>query len=220
MARSSDTATTYENYSCKSRQELGETNDEHENKNRPGAGARSRGQICSLVCSSFDHRPGRTLFTSIAAEETPREGRRARARMVREDWIFTDAHSGKLESRPAFDRLKTLVRTGAPDTVYVFDVSRVRTQDDGCIEAGRRVQEARRASSDFVETLYEDTAAGRLGFTTMAAVAEFLGEKIIEDSKRGSLEKLEQGKLTHGSAPYGYTLHRQTPAGRLQAGHQ
>src|SRR5260370_1103877 len=58
---------------------------------------------------------------------------------------------------------------------------------------------------DNVWTGRYNTAPGRLGFTTMAAVAEFLGEKIIDDSKRGSREKLEQGKLTHGSACYGYT---------------
>ena len=51
-------------------------------------------------------------------EEAEREGKH-----VREDWIFVDKHTGKLESRPAFDSLKTLVKTGAPDMVLIFDLS-------------------------------------------------------------------------------------------------
>ena len=41
----------------------------------------------------------------------------------------------------------------------------------------------------------------------MAAVAEFLGEKILEDSNRGRRQKLEEGKLDHGTASYGWTVH-------------
>ena len=122
---------------------------------------------------------------------------------IREAWIFTDAHSGKLESRPDFDKLKALVRTGAPDTVYVFDVSRFARRTMDALKLAAEFKKYG-VKLDFVETPYADTAAGRLGFTTMAAVAEFLGEKIIEDSKRGQIQKLESGLLTHGSAPYGY----------------
>jgi site-specific DNA recombinase len=131
-------------------------------------------------------------------EKAERTGKR-----VREDWIFTDAHSGKLESRPEFDRMKALVRTGAPDAVYIYDVSRFARKT---IDALKLAAEFKRygVALDFVETIYEDTPAGRFTFTQMAAVAEFMGEKIIEDSKRGARQKLEEGKLTHGSAPYAY----------------
>jgi len=122
---------------------------------------------------------------------------------VRPDWIFTDAHSGKLESRPEFDKLKALVRTGAPDIVYVYDVSRFARKT---LDALKLAAEFKRygVALDFVETPYSDTAAGRFSFTQMAAVAEFMGEKIIEDSKRGCRQKLEQGLLTHGQAPYAF----------------
>jgi site-specific DNA recombinase len=122
---------------------------------------------------------------------------------VREDWIFKDAHSGKLESRPEFDKLKALVRTGAPGAVFIFDVSRFARR---VLDALKLAAEFKRyeVKLDFVETPYQDSAAGRFTFTQMAAVAEFMGEKIIEDSKRGSRQKLEQGGLTHGAAPYGY----------------
>ena len=71
---------------------------------------------------------------------------------------------------------------------------------------------------DFVEMPYEDTPTGRLTFTQMAAVAEYLGEKIIEDSTRGRLEKLRSGKLDHGTVPDGYRYidKRQQNGGRME----
>ena len=52
-------------------------------------------------------------------EKAAREGRH-----IREEDIFTDYHTGKQESRPGFDRLKERVKSGAIDSVYVYDVSR------------------------------------------------------------------------------------------------
>jgi site-specific DNA recombinase len=122
---------------------------------------------------------------------------------VNEDWIFPDEYSGKLESRPHFDELKALVETGAPDAVLVFDVSRFARNTHDALKWAAEFKK-HDVKLDFVETPYADTPAGKLGFTTMAAVAEYLGTKLIEDSKRGQREKLEQGKLTHGTAPYGF----------------
>src|SRR5258708_428981 len=109
----------------------------------------------------------------LLREKATREGR-----TVREDWIFIDAHSGKLESRPDFDRLKALVRTGAPDAGYIFDVSRFARKAVDALSLSSQFKR-HGVRLDFVEMPFEDTAAGRLGFTTMAAVAEFLGRKII-----------------------------------------
>jgi site-specific DNA recombinase len=145
-------------------------------------------------------------------EKAEREGKK-----VREDWIFMDSHSGKIAARPAFDKLKALVRTGAPDVVFVYDVSRFarKTMDALWLEAEFRRHGVK---LDFVEMPYEDTPTGRFTFAQMAAVAEFLGDKIIEDSKRGSREKLGQGKLTHGSACYAYKYidKRQPDGSRLE----
>jgi site-specific DNA recombinase len=125
-------------------------------------------------------------------------------KQIREDWIFPDYHTGKLEARPGLDRLRALVKTGVVGTVYVFDVSRFARRTYDALKLAAEFKQCG-AALDFVETPYADTAAGRLGFTTMAAVSEYLGEKLLLDSKRGSLEKLQQGLLTHGSAPFAYT---------------
>lgn len=121
------------------------------------------------------------------------------------EWIFTDSHTGKLADRPAFDKLKTLVRTGVPDAVYIYDHSRfARKTLDWLMLAGQFKRHG--VALDFCEMPYVDTPAGRLAATTLAATAEFLGEKIIEDSTRGCIEKLELGKLDHGMAPDGYSI--------------
>lgn len=121
------------------------------------------------------------------------------------EWIFTDSHTGKLADRPAFDKLKALVRTGVPDAVYIYDHSRfARKTLDWLMLAGQFKRHG--VALDFCEMPYVDTPAGRLAATTLAATAEFLGEKIIEDSTRGCIEKLESGKLDHGTAPDGYSI--------------
>jgi hypothetical protein len=57
---------------------------------------------------------------------------------------------------------------------------------------------------DFVEMFYEYTPTGRFTFTQLAAFAELWGAKSLADSARGRKQKLESGKLTRGSAKYGY----------------
>jgi site-specific DNA recombinase len=131
-------------------------------------------------------------------EKAGREGKQ-----VLEAYIFEDRVSGKTESRPAFDRLRELVKTGAIDAVYVFDVSRFARKT---LDALKVHAEFRRYGVllDFCEMPFEDSPVGRFTFTQMAAVAEFMGEKILADSQRGTLQKLQEGRLTHGSAPFGY----------------
>ena len=122
---------------------------------------------------------------------------------IRDEWIFRDCHTGKLASRPDFDALKALVRTSQPDAVYIYDVSRFarKTLDALWLKA-----EFKRYGVElrFVELPFEDNAAGRMMFTQMASMAEYMGAKILEDSRRGTMKCLEMGRLTHGSAPYGY----------------
>ena len=126
-----------------------------------------------------------------------------RGKEIPPEWVFVDKHSGKMESRPAFDKLKQLVRTGEPDEVVIYDVSRFarKTLDSLWLAADFK---RHGVGLGFVEVPYEDTPTGRLTFTQMSAIAEYMGEKIIEDSKRGRMQMLASGRLDHGSAPDGY----------------
>jgi site-specific DNA recombinase len=122
---------------------------------------------------------------------------------VREDLIFVDKHTGKVASRPAFDRMNSLVKTGMISAVFAYSVDRFSRKTE---DALRLVREYKKhgVRLDFCEVFFEDTPVGRFTFTQLCAFSELWGEKIIEDSKRGSRQKLEQGLLTHGKAPFGY----------------
>jgi site-specific DNA recombinase len=122
---------------------------------------------------------------------------------VREDWIFTDMHTGKVVARPGFDRLNALVRTGAVPAVYIYSVDRFARRTEDALRLAREYKH-HGAKLDFVEAPYEDTPTGRFTFTQLAAFSELWGEKILADSARGRKEKLRSGKLTHGSTKYGY----------------
>ena len=101
---------------------------------------------------------------------------------IPDEWIFQDAHTGKLDSRPAFDRLKALVKTGAPDVVYIFDVSRFARK---AMDALWLAAEFKRygVGLDFVELPYQDTPTGRLTFTQMAAVVGTLDQTLTDHAR-------------------------------------
>jgi site-specific DNA recombinase len=122
---------------------------------------------------------------------------------VKREHIFWDTHTGKKEKRPGFDKVRALVKTGAIKSVIIFSVDRFSRRT---IHTWTVIAEFKQhgVKLDFVEGLFEDSPTGRFMLTQMAAAAEFIGEKIIEDSKRGTREALEEGRLTHGSAAFGY----------------
>jgi site-specific DNA recombinase len=123
---------------------------------------------------------------------------------VREDFIFVDKHTGKVASRPEFDRMNALVKTGAVGAVLIFSVDRFARRTEDALRLSREYKHYG-VKLDFVEMFLEDTPVGRFTFTQLAAFSELWGEKIAADSARGRKQKLESGKLTHGSACYGYT---------------
>jgi DNA invertase Pin-like site-specific DNA recombinase len=122
---------------------------------------------------------------------------------VKQEHIFLDTHTGKKEKRPGFDKVRALVKTGAVKSVIIYSVDRFSRRTIHTLTVIAEFKQ-HGAKLDFVEGLFEDSPTGRFMLTQMAAAAEFIGEKIIEDSKRGTREALAEGRLTHGSAPFGY----------------
>jgi site-specific DNA recombinase len=122
---------------------------------------------------------------------------------VRRDHIFVDAHTGKLASRPDFDRMRALVKTRALQAVLIYTQDRFARKT---LDSLTLLAEFKRYGTilDFVETPFEDTAIGRFTFTQLAAVSELIGEKILTDSKRGRDDMMDDGWLPHRSPPYGF----------------
>jgi DNA invertase Pin-like site-specific DNA recombinase len=136
---------------------------------------------------------------------------------VKREHIFVDTHTGKKEKRPGFDKVRALVKMGAIKGVIIYSVDRFSRRTIHTLTVIAEFKQ-HGVKLDFVEGLFEDTPTGRFMLTQMAAAAEFIGEKIIEDSKRGTREKLEEGKLTHGSPAFGYRYidKRQPDGARLE----
>ncbi len=136
---------------------------------------------------------------------------------VKPEHVFVDQFSGKTATRPAFERLRALVKTGAIQAVLVLSVDRFARRVE---DAAATFAEFKRHNVllDFAEMRMEDSASSRFMFNTMCAMAEYMGEKILNDSTRGRKQKLESGKLTHGSAKFGYTYidKRQPDGARLE----
>jgi site-specific DNA recombinase len=135
---------------------------------------------------------------------------------VKREHIFVDTHTGKLISRPGFDRMKAAVKRGTEGVkgAVIFCMDRL----------ARKVLDALFLKVDFkkhgvdlhfCDMTFENTPVGRFTFTQQAAIAELIGEKIVEDSARGRRQALEQGLLVHGSAKYGYIyLDKRQPGGQ------
>ena len=125
--------------------------------------------------------------------------------LTRADLVFVDKHTGKEISRPEFDRMNALIKSGAHrgHRAYIFSVDRFARRTEDALRLAREYAKYG-VKLDFVESPYENTPIGRFQFTQLAAFAEFMGEKILADSARGRKQKLEMGKLTNGSAPFGY----------------
>ena len=122
---------------------------------------------------------------------------------VRPEHIFEDHQTGKNDQRPAFIRLRALVKTGTVGAVFIFNVDRfARKTVDALMIAGEFKRHGVRLA--FFETPFEDTYMGRFTFTQMSAIAEMIGEKIVEDSRRGRRQALEQGRITQTTPKYGY----------------
>jgi DNA invertase Pin-like site-specific DNA recombinase len=132
---------------------------------------------------------------------------------VKREHIFVDTHSGKREKRPGFDKVRALVKTGAIKGVIIYSVDRFSRRTVHTLTVIAEFKQ-HGVKLHFEEGLFDDTPTGRFMLTQMAAAAEFIGEKIIEDSKRGTREKLEEGKLTHGSPAFGYRyINKREPNG-------
>lgn len=113
---------------------------------------------------------------------------------VRPEHIFIDKHTGKEAARPAFDKLRALVKTGAVQAVLALGVDRLaRKVADAAIVAAEFKRHG--AYLDFVEMKNDDSAEGRLTFNMLASVAEYMGEKIVEKGRDGHKRMREEGRI-------------------------
>ncbi len=135
------------------------------------------------------------------------EKARAEGYTVPPEWMFLDKHTGKDTERPDFERLRKLVKTGAPKAVFALGVDRLaRKVVDAAIVAG----EFKRYGCilDFVEMRNDDSPEGRFQFTMLAGVAEYMGEKIVEKGIAGHMRMIDEENRIPGHAVlFGHDRH-------------
>jgi len=125
---------------------------------------------------------------------------------VRPEHIFIDEHTGKEASRPAFMKLRALVQTGAVQAVFALGIDRLaRKLLDAAIVAAEFKRHG--AVLDFVEMKNDDSPEGRLTFTMLAGVAEYIGEKIVEKGRDGHRRMREEERIPGRVPMYGHDRH-------------
>src|SRR5262249_46189029 len=114
-----------------------------------------------------------------------------------------DGYSGAELARPALDRLREAVRRHAVEIVLIHDPDRLARK---AAHQFLLMEEFERAGVrvEFLTTPREDTPEGKLLLQVKGVIAEYEREKIRERTSRGRREAARQGRLTAGSAPYGY----------------
>ena len=133
------------------------------------------------------------------AEQKPdrqvRELRRyARKRKFKVQGEYVDKVSGATRSRPELDRLMEEVRQGKVDVVLVWAFDRFARSTSHLVST---LEEFQALGVDFVsytQQIDTTTAAGKLTFTVLAAIAEFEREIIRERVKSGMAAAKARGK--------------------------
>ena len=134
------------------------------------------------------------------------EKARAEGYTVPPEWMFLDKHTGKDTERPDFERLRKLVKTGAPKAVFALGVDRLaRKVIDAAIVAGEFKRHG--CILDFVEMKNDDSPEGRLQFTLLAGVAEYMGEKIVEKGIAGHMEMIDGNRIPGHAVLFGHDRH-------------
>lgn len=135
------------------------------------------------------------------------EKARAEGYTVPPEWIFMDKHTGKDTARPDFERMRKLVKTGAPKAAFALGVDRLaRKVADAAVVAA----EFKRYGCilDFVEMKNDDSPEGRFTFNMLASVAEYMGEKIVQKGIDGQMRMIEEENRVPGHAViFGHDRH-------------
>jgi DNA invertase Pin-like site-specific DNA recombinase len=107
---------------------------------------------------------------------------------------FSDAGvSGKLRSRPGFDRMMAAARAGEIGTILVYSYSRFARNTRHLLESVEEFDKLGIAFVSLRENVDTTTASGRLVFTIFAGLAQYERELIVERVNNGLKNAREKG---------------------------
>ncbi len=113
-----------------------------------------------------------------------------------------EARSGYTLVRPALDRLRDAVSSGAFDVVLIHEIGRLAR--DYADQALLLRELRKRAQVEFVKHPTDDSPEGQLLENMLGAIANFEGRVIADRTRRGRQHWVEQGALVASGVPYGY----------------
>ena len=122
---------------------------------------------------------------------------------VPDEYIFVDTFSGKVASRPQFDKMNALVDKGSAGRVYTFSVDRFARNTEDALRFHRQYRQ-RGVTLEIINAHIDDSPIGRFTFAQLASFSQLWGDMIHQNTMDGRRKSLENNKLTHGNAPYGY----------------
>ncbi|WP_415393711.1 recombinase family protein [Paracoccus sp. SJTW-4] len=148
------------------------------------------------------------LYARVSTADQHTDGQITRLREVaaRAGWTIAAEHveviSGAAKTRPEFDRMMASVRRRKVDVIAAVDLTRLGRTTIGLMHL---LDDLRVAGCDLYvdrEALDTTTAAGRMMFTFIAAIAAFERELLIERTKDGMAAARARGSQI-GRAPAG-----------------
>lgn len=127
---------------------------------------------------------------------------------VRRDLLFIDdGYSAASLERPAIQRLRQAVRSGAVDAVVVYKLDRLTRNIVDAVELVLKEWEGRCALVSVTQSSIDTTnPLGRQFFTLMASFAEFERELIKDRTLSGKRRRALQGRNPGFRPPYGYRI--------------
>jgi len=146
------------------------------------------------------------LYARVSTDDQHTDNQLIRLREVaaRAGWEVAAEHvevvSGAAKSRPEFDRMMADVRRRRVDVVAAVDLTRLGRTTIGLVHL---LDDLRQSGCDLYvdrEAIDTTTAAGRMMYTVVAALAAFERELLIERTKAGMERARAQGKQI-GRAP-------------------
>ncbi len=114
-----------------------------------------------------------------------------------------DGYSGEFIERPALDRLRQYLKSGAIKNIIIYDPDRMARVLDIQLQLTAEIEQAK-ANLIFCTHDYDASPEGKLFFMIRGAISQFEKSKIRERTMAGKRTKALSGKLTFNDRAYGY----------------
>jgi DNA invertase Pin-like site-specific DNA recombinase len=162
-----------------------------------------RDQSLGMIYTRVSTQEQGTRFSLESQLEAIKRKAAADGVRIPDEFVFVDTFSGKVASRPDFDRMNALIEKGPAGRVYAFSVDRFARDTADALMLHRKYMRCG-VKLDIVNAHIDDTPIGRFTFAQLASFAQLWGDMIHQNTMDGNQRTRKAGRMTHGNAPYGY----------------